>query len=196
MRAIFLDMETTGLDCSRHFPIEIALKIVDLTTSYYVTSYHSVINPSFNEWERHDPISLEINGFTWDEVSNGKNLESVAQEIIALFSELKIERGNAVFICQNPAFDRGFFNNIINVYSQEGFNWPYHWLDLASMYWATLQHSLNQSSLAFPEQLTVSKNDIAKYYHILPETNPHRAMRGVEHLICCYEAVLGVKFKG
>ena len=196
MRAIFLDMETTGLDSTRHFPIEIALKIVDVSTSYHLTSYQTIINPSLKEWEKHDPISLEVNGFNWEEVSQGKELKLVAKEIITLFSDLNIERGNAVYVCQNPAFDRGFFNHIIDVYTQEGFNWPYHWLDLASMFWATLQHSLNRSESPFPTHLTVSKNDIARAYHILPETQPHRAMRGVEHLISCYEAVLGVKFRG
>ena len=115
----------------------------------------------------------------------------MAQEIIGLFSRLEIVRGKAVFICQNPAFDRGFFIQLVPVYAQEKINWPYHWLDLASMYWAIIVKQAQQQEKALPEQVSLSKNSIAKYYNLLPELPPHHAMGGVNHLIRCYQAVLG-----
>ncbi len=194
MRAIFLDIETTGLDASKHRPIDIALTIVDITTGRYLASYQSILKIAPEAWALRDPISIDINGFTWEQICTGKETAIVCKEIIALFTEHGIQRGKAVFICQNPAFDRGFFNLIIEVYTQELLNWPYHWLDLASMYWALLVEKSNREGVAFPEQITISKNEIAKKYNLPPEMSPHRAIKGVEHLIQCYEAVLGVTF--
>ncbi len=196
MRAIFLDIETTGLDPMKHRPLDIAIKIADISSGYYITSFQSLIAPTQEAWERRDLISLEINGFNWEQVSLGKEAAGVGKEIIQLFTDLKIERGKAVYICQNPAFDRGFFNQLVDVYTQEGLNWPYHWLDLASMFWAFLMEKYKKQGISFPEHVTVSKNDIAKYFGLPPELKPHRSMKGVEHLILCYEALFGIKFKG
>lgn len=102
----------------------------------------------------------------------------------------KSSRGSAVFICQNPAFDRGFFNLLVDVYVQELLNWPYHWLDLASMFWANIFVKARNSGIPLPDKISLSKNDIAKYYDLPPEENPHKAMRGVDHLILCYRKVL------
>lgn len=194
MLAIFLDIETTGLDPHRHHVIDIALKIVDISTGKLRNSYQSVVKQPYAAWDKRDPGSIEINGFTWDQVQAGKDPSLVAIEIIDLFSKLGIERGKSVFICQNPAFDRGFFTHLIDVYTQEKLLWPYHWLDLASMYWALLVQKQAAQGIPFPEQLNLSKNEIAKACNLPPESAPHRAMNGVNHLILCYGAVLGVNF--
>ncbi len=39
--------------------------------------------------------------------------------------------------------------------------------------------------------LELSKDKIAKFYNLPPEEKPHRALRGVEHLIECYKAAVG-----
>lgn len=194
MLAIFLDIETTGLDPQKHQAIDIAFRIVDLTTGILVNEFQAVVKQTLKAWEVRDPLSMEINGYTWEEVSQGKDPENIKQEIISMFSQIGIERGKAVFICQNPAFDRGFFSQLIDVYTQERFNWPYHWLDLASMYWAMLVQKNNQNKLPVPERINLSKNEIAFSCQLPPEQSPHRAMNGVKHLIRCYSAVLGVNF--
>lgn len=191
MLGIFLDIETTGLNSLRHSPVDIALKILDLSTFNPIGSYQSIISISQEAWEKRDPMSVEINGFTWDRTLSGKKPDAVGKEIIGLFTSLEIQRGSAVFICQNPAFDRGFFNQMVDVYVQELLNWPYHWLDLASMFWAMRVASLNKAGEPLPEKITLSKNEIAKAYGIPPEMTPHQAMGGVDHLIECYRAVLG-----
>lgn len=187
MLAIFLDMEATGLDFIQHRAIDIALKVVDLSSGVEKGVYQSVIRQPEEIWERRDPASMEINGYTWETVEQGKSPEAVKDDIIALFGSLKIAKGNAFYICQNPAFDRGFFSHIIDLYTQEKMGWPYHWLDLASMYWALVAH--NQKPI--PESLNLSKNEIANAYHLPPEATPHKALNGVDHLILCYKAVVG-----
>ena len=193
MRSIFLDIETTGLDTSNHRPIDIAFKILDVTTGEEIAAYESIIRLPVSEWEKRDPSSMKINGFSWEEIQKGKEREDVASDIINIFSKSGVKRLKAVFICQNPAFDRGFFTQLIDVYTQEKLNWPYHWLDFASMYWALIAKENAEEGHPFPEEINLSKNEIAKRRQLPTEAEPHRAMRGVEHLILCYRDVVGLK---
>lgn len=193
MRAIFLDIETTGLDQTKHVPIDIAFIIVDVTSGHEIARYESVIKHPHEVWERRDLGSVAVNGFTWDEIIKGKEPQAVASEIKEIFAQANVRRLKTVFICQNPAFDRGFFTQLIDVYTQEKLNWPYHWLDFASMYWALLAKENAEKGFPFPEELNLSKNEIAKRNHLPVEAEPHRAIRGVEHLIECYKAVVGIK---
>lgn len=187
MQAIFLDIEATGLDPFRHSAIDIALKVIDLKAGVERGSYQSVIKLTPEDWDKRDLSSMEVNGYLWDEILKGKVIEEVSAEIIALFKELNITRGKSVFICQNPAFDRAFFSHIIDIYTQEKLNWPYHWLDFASMYWALLA----QKTKPFPDTINLSKNEIARLHQIPPEVFPHKAINGVDHLIQCYKTVVG-----
>lgn len=189
MQAIFLDIEATGLDPFRHSPIDIALKVIDLNEALEKGAYQSIIKISKEHWDKRDLASMEVNGYLWEEILKGNEIEKVREEIITLFIQLNIHRGKSVFICQNPAFDRAFFSHIIEIYIQEKLNWPYHWLDFASMYWALLTQKVTQ----FPETINLSKNEIARQYQILPEAFPHKAINGVDHLIECYKIVVGFK---
>lgn len=191
MLGIFLDIETTGLNSSRHSPIDIAIKVIQFSDYKLLGEFQSIISLTPDAWEKRDPMSLEINGFTWEKTQQGKTPDTIGKEIIAFLTSLRVQRGSSVFICQNPAFDRGFFNQLVDVYVQELLNWPYHWLDLASMYWAMQAAKLKGEGKSLPEKISLSKNEIAKAYGIPPETTPHQAMGGVDHLIQCYRAVLG-----
>lgn len=191
MLGIFLDIETTGLNSSRHSPIDIAIKVIQFSDYKMLGEFQSIISLTPDAWEKCDPMSLEINGFTWEKTQQGKTPDTIGKEIIAFLTSLRVQRGSSVFICQNPAFDRGFFNQLVDVYVQELLNWPYHWLDLASMYWAMQTAKLKEEGKSLPEKISLSKNEIAKAYGIPPEVTPHQAMGGVDHLIQCYRAVLG-----
>lgn len=193
MLAIFLDIESTGLDAYRHSPIDLALKVIDMSNGLEKGRYESIVKQPEVVWDKRDLASMEINGYTWDDLQGGKEPLQVKEEIIGLFKNLGIARGKAVFICQNPAFDRGFFAHLIDIYTQESLNWPYHWLDFASMYWALLAQKIKQENTPFPEMLNLSKNEIARLHQLPPEAFPHKAMNGVDHLIECYKAVVGIK---
>ncbi len=194
MLAIFLDIETTGLDPKKHFTIDIAFQIIDLLSNTVIHSYQSLVTQTQEEWAQHDPKSLEINGYSWEQVQQGKDRETVGKEIITIFKKYDIVRGKSVFICQNPAFDRVFMTQLVGIPTQEELQWPYHWLDLASMYWALLVEKCNVQNEPFPLNITLSQNKIAERYNLPPETSPHRAINGVEHLMQCYECVLKTKF--
>ncbi len=189
MLAIFMDLETTGLDPSRHRVIELAIKAIDIQRGSVVGAYQTIIKQPHEVWERRDSFSIEINGFQWSQLQNGVEEAEVGHRIVNLFRELKVERGKAVYICQNPAFDRSFFSQIVDLYTQDRLNWPYHWLDLASMYWALKTERYIEERKSFPDSLSLSKDEIAKQYNLPKEAAPHRAMNGVDHLILCYRAI-------
>lgn len=190
MDAIFLDIETTGLDSKVHRPIDVAFKILDVFTHEIKGSFQSLIHWPEEVWNERDPASIEINGYTWEEVSSGISPEEASLLIIKELNRVPIVRGKTVFICQNPSFDRAFFNLLVPVYTQERLNWPYHWLDFASMYWVKqLQKSIELKE-PLPEKMSLSKNSIAQCVGLPPEGTPHRAINGVDHLIQCYFTVL------
>lgn len=190
MLGIFLDTETNGLNPHKHCILELAYKIIDIETGEIKAAYEAIIAQSRINWERADPSSLEVNNFRFEEISQGLPIEKVSGAVITDFAQNNVRRGNAVFICQNPSFDRAFFSQIIDPDMQEALNWPYHWLDLASMYWAM---HIQQGST--PWENGVSKDKISAAYELPPEEKPHRAMNGVNHLILCYEAVVGFPLK-
>lgn len=183
---IFLDTETNGLNPFKHKILEIAFKILDVETGACKAELEALIAIGEADWSLSDPESLKVNGFSWEETKKGRSLALVAEEIRAIFKANKIVRGEAVFICQNPSFDRAFFHQFFSTEEQEALKLPYHWLDLASMFWAV---SLVEGNS--PWQSGYSKDKIAAAYHLPPENQPHRAMNGVNHLLLCYEAVVG-----
>src|SRR3989338_165093 len=191
MLGIFLDTETNGINAKTHKIVEIAFKIVDLMTGEVKEEFQTVITHPLEAGEKSDPHSLKINGFTWQEVSQGKTSRQVAQEIIDTFAKWGIRRKKAVFICQNPSFDRTFFSQLIDADTQEILSWPYHWLDLASMHWSMAMNRAKKSKGPLPWETGVSKDLIARFYNLPAEDKPHRAMNGVSHLLLCYQAVVG-----
>ncbi len=188
---IFLDTETNGLNSQIHKVLEIAYKIVDLSTGELKEEYQTIVLQPIELWEKSDPSSLRVNGFTWDEVLKGKTTQEISKEIIDSFTKWGVLRKKAVFICQNPSFDRVFFSQIVDPDTQELLRWPYHWLDLASMFWALTLEQAKKNEGPFPWETGYSKDLIAAHYKLPLEASPHRAMNGVNHLLLCYEAVVG-----
>lgn len=195
MLGIFLDIETNGLNPFKHNVIEIAFQILDIETGLLIDSYEAILFQSQEEWQNSDLESLQINGFNWEQVSFGLPLSLISEQIQNCFIKNKIKRGDAVFICQNPSFDRPFFTKLISTERQEALCLPYHWLDLASMHWATSLYKRKTSREPYPWETGFTKDKIAKAHQIPSESKPHRAMNGVKHLILCYEAVTGFPLK-
>lgn len=191
MLAIFLDIETTGLDFFTHRSLDLAFKVIDANSGVEKFTYHSVVKQPLETWEKRDHSSIEINGFTWEKVQSGKEEHCIRKEIIQIFKDLGVSRGKAFFICQNPAFDRGFFSQIVSIQTQEQLNWPYHWLDFASMFWTVRVKQALRNQESLPTEINLSKNSIAEYYHLPIESTPHSALNGVNHLILCYQTAVG-----
>ncbi len=191
MLGIFLDQETTGLDSAKHKLLEIAIKVVDLSTGDTSAVYEAVVRQPEAIFKASDPQALEVNGFSFKALETGKSEAEIGKEIIELFTSLGVVRTKAVFICQNPSFDRAFFAHLVPPYEQERMQWPYHWLDLASMYWALELKKSQEQERDLPPEIVLSKDTIAKSLGLPGEEKPHRAMHGVDHLLECYTKLVG-----
>jgi len=189
MIGVFLDTETNGLNPRKHSIFEIAYKMIDLRDGKEIFSFHTVVKHPKEVFDCSDPSSLEINGFTFDEIQKGIEVSEVNRLIVQSFEKHNIVRKKAVFICQNPSFDRAFFSSIIPIIEQEKMQLPYHWLDLASMYWA-ISIFLKQED-KFPWKTGISKDQIASSMNLEEEPIPHRAQNGTNHLVQCYEKLVG-----
>jgi oligoribonuclease len=188
---IFLDTETNGLNFYKHKVIEIAFQIVDLVNGELKERFHSVVSVSPEEWQKSDPQSLQVNGFTWEEVARGWAPSVTGNKLQESFAKHRIKHGEAVFICQNPSFDRVYFSQLIDPEIQEKLHWPYHWLDLASMYWNEAMKKGALGTGKYPWETGFSKDKIATAYQLPTEEHPHRAMNGVKHLLLCYQTIVG-----
>lgn len=185
MLIIFLDTETTGLDPSIHKVLEIAFKILDTRRDQLICSYSSLLRHHDDVWNKRDPVSFQVNKLEKEFVNQyGKDPKVVSQEILNLFSLYNVNKTTAVFLCQNPSMDRSFFSHLISPKLQNDNNVPYHWLDLASMFWG-LEGVINKNFCESANNL-LSKDNIANYLGLEKEKFPHRAFQGVEHLMFCY----------
>lgn len=191
MLGIFLDTETNGLDAKKHKILEIAFRVIDLNTGRLIDQFESIISINQHDWKESDLVSLKVSGITWDETRRGDSIENAAKKVEALFKKHRLIRGEAVFICQNPSFDRAFFSQIFDIPLQEKLYIPYHWLDLASMYFGIMMERAKKGSSPLPWQTGFTKDKIAGFFQLKPEKQPHRAMNGVDHLVECYEALVG-----
>lgn len=187
MLLIFLDTEMTGLNPQKHRAIEIAFKIVDADSFQTLLTYETLISQPLEIWAYADPKSLEINQLKYEDILQGKSEKVVESEITLSFNSVKISEKTGCFICQNPSLDRMFFNQIVSSELQEQYRWPYHWLDLASMYWA-YRHFFGEEKIHFTER-DLCKDRIAAYFNLPSEKHPHRAINGVNHLIACYQKI-------
>ncbi|NGX61157.1 MAG: hypothetical protein K940chlam9_00638 [Chlamydiae bacterium] len=189
MLLIFLDTETTGLDPQKHRALEIAYKIVDPFSGKTLNRFESLVSQTPEVWAEADPASLAVNGFTWEETLEGISEKNVASEIINDFNRMALGEKEGAFICQNPTFDRSFFNQIVPVELQVHYGWPYHWLDLASMFFALTLKRDPKNARCLKES-DLSKNAIASSLGLPKEASPHRAMQGVDHLLGCFQKLI------
>lgn len=170
-----------------HKVIEIAFKIIRLETGQIEAAFESLVSLDEADWAKSDPKSLVVNGFSdYSKLAQAPDAAEVGSKIENLFKAHQVNRDLSIFICQNPSFDRPFFAQLVPTYIQEKLQWPYHWLDLASMFWAC-----QAKTLGLPALNRLSKDHIAQKLQIESEAFPHKAMAGVEHLIACYEKLIG-----
>jgi len=181
MLGIFLDTETTGLSADSAKILSLAFRVIDLVTGEELGSFSTHIKHPKKVWDDAHPRALEVNGMSWKKDGHkGKNQKETMKLVTAkLFALIKDRK--SCFICQNPSFDKSFFNKLIPNDIQRRYKLPYHWLDLASMF---LMHSIKSGTLSNVKSL--SKDNIAKALGLVKEDDIHTAMGGVDRLILCF----------
>lgn len=184
MNIIFIDIETNGLDYNVHVPIEIAMLIANQQQPHNIISYHTKIRCTKSQWNKSCQESLDVNKFTYANLLNCPTIQDTMENFTHIFRNNEINKHNSVFMCQNPSFDRPFFHKIISTDMCKKLNLPYHWLDLASMFW------FKNTSKTCVGNISIKKDDIAKELGIPPEKKPHSAYDGAKHLMDCYNALV------
>ena len=195
MLGIFLDSETSGLDPLVHKVIDIAFSIVDLSNGEELCTYESLVGISDEDWALSDPNSLRIHHIKHEALKEAPSADTIQNEIISLLKSHKIKRETAVFICQNPSFDRPFFAQLLPIATQDRMRLPYHWLDLASMHWSLAIKKGFSNAEELPWNVGFSKDRIAELLQLPTEIRPHRAINGMRHLLLCYRALIGFPFE-
>lgn len=190
VKAVFVDIETNGLCPISNVVMDVSVVIVDLNDYSNATAYTACIQLSALEWINSDPEALSINGFT------PQNHDPLCQSWFQVERDLEkflikngIKCGQAVFICQNPGFDKPFFHQIISERRMKALKMPYHWLDLASMYWMKYYGGCSPMS-EFACHIDLSKDAIAKHLGLEPEEKPHRSLSGALHLMNCFKLLM------
>lgn len=184
MIAVFIDVETTGLDLYRDRLLEVGLIVVDLVQNKVVNTYEALI---LGPGPLEQTSGHHINQITTLEMINeGKTEEQVAHEIEQILIEHAVFMHHGFFVCQNPVFDYYFTRPLFGLMRTSIRAWPYHWLDLASMYWIKLGHKSE-----YPVKLT--KNNIARQLDLDTEAEPHRALNGALHLLECYNELMRIE---
>jgi len=189
VKIVFVDIETTGLDFDMHAPLDIALVVADIDEFSWwqkVHAYTACIACDAHDWALAEKEALQVNGYTPENHAPlAKHPAEVKAEIIKFLDHHGIQKDHSFFLCQNPAFDKPFFLQIISQDEMKDRGWPYHWLDLASMFWIKFYGSCYPS----PHKLSLSKDNIAKHFGLSWESRPHRAINGAMHLVHCYQKV-------
>lgn len=202
---IFLDTETSGLSPDTSHVLQIAFKIVNALTGEEIGYFENVVklpDAAFeywkskpDKWEQENARALQTNGFNWEKMAAGSSPAHVAERICSLLQKLGVNKNNAQFYCQNPSFDRAFFEKLVLDKQREDANIPYHWFDLASADHLLQMHMIRESGIRPTKRISYSKDAIAERHGLSPEEKPHEAMNGVNHLIECYKKVVGFPVK-
>ncbi|MFP2962566.1 exonuclease domain-containing protein [Myxococcus sp. 1LA] len=153
----FIDLETTGLDSSRHEVLEVAILRVDARSLKVLAEYEARVLPT--RLADAQPEALAVCGYSDEEWRDALPLPEVLATVTPLLTGTLVA-GHV------PSFDWGF---LVEGYRRNGQPLPsvdYHRLDTASLAWPLL---------ATGEVESLSLNALAKRFG-LHRPSPHRAM--------------------
>nr|BDT32057.1 3'-5' exonuclease [Myxococcus sp. MH1] len=153
----FIDLETTGLDASRHEVLEVAVLRVDARSLKVLAEYETRVQPT-RLADAH-PEALAVCGYSDEEWRDALPLHEVLATVTPLLA-------GTLVAGHNTSFDWGF---LVESYRRTELALPrvdYHRLDTASLAWPLL---------ATGEVESLSLNTLAKRFGLHRPT-PHRAM--------------------
>lgn len=165
---IIVDVETTGMDAGRHSIVSIGA--VDF--SYPLNHFYKECRPF--EGAEVDPISLSLNGFTLEKLSD--HSRPLLEQVIREFSVWAQECSDQTLAGMNTFFDRDFLRATTARYHLP---WPFgrRIVDLHSVCYS---HMLSQGKRPpMKEQRTGLTNDrILTYVGLPEEPRPHHGLTG------------------
>jgi DNA polymerase-3 subunit epsilon len=85
---LLIDLETTGLDASKHEIIQLAAVLLDKKTLWEKRSFNAYIKPRF--WQKRDRKSMAVNKITWQQLSQAPDLKIVLRKFKKTFNPKKV----------------------------------------------------------------------------------------------------------
>ncbi len=156
---VIVDLETTGLNPTRHEIIEVGMLIVRQPDLEVVEAYEAKIKPLHIETATSE--ALEVNGYNELEWENARNIKEVLQEVA--------DKAADCIICNhNVSFDWSFLLEGFTKYNIKH-SFDYHMYDIASMIWLKL------SDTDLPR---LNLNITAQFLGIESEPSQHSALNG------------------
>lgn len=125
------DFETTGLADKRSVPIEVGIIFVDKNMKI-ITQYSSLINwwgkydaRKKYEWNRFEIDASKVHGITkTDVIKNGKDPETVCDEIEKIIAKINKSENKPIIISDNSFFEVHFMQILFEMYIDET---PFHY---------------------------------------------------------------------
>ena len=160
----FVDVETTGLDPSKHEIIEFAVVFEDGSSSSFKLSPDRI--------DQADPEALKVNGYTSAAWDDSFSQEQGAKEIAKLLDE-------CILVGHNIKFDFSFIEELCKRH-QCRLNISYHTIDTVTLAYVIMaKEGLNSLSL----------KSVCEFLGIEPEDSVHRAAEGAIRAKAVYEAL-------
>lgn len=168
------DLETTGLDLTKHEIIEIGLVLVRQPDLEIIDTLAIKVRP--DNIIQADPKALEINGYKDEDWSQAYTLKEAMTTYMS-----KVE--NSIFCAHNTSFDLPFLKQAC-VKTNISNTLDYHCIDVPTLVWLKFRNSEL-------ERLNLSK--VAEFMGLHPEPDVHRAINGA---MLAYEVLKKIVLEG
>ena len=168
---IVVDTETTGLDPVSAAIVE--LGAVVMVEDHEVDQFTSLCNPGEEYLGLDADGALEVNNITRDQIRTAPAIEKVAEEF-RKWLEPWIEAG-ALLTAFNVPFDRGFL-------VVEPWKIPSEWwstIDIMLKAMDTMREGRALKRRMNGSEKWPSLKEAAKFFRVIPEGDPHRALTDV-----------------
>ncbi len=127
---LLIDLETTGLDASKHEIIQIAALLLDKKTLKEKGVFSSYIRPS--RWKNRDLESMKVNGIKWDQVKDAQGLQKVLYQFDELFHPKSV-----ILSYYGGPVDMDFLRIAYKKVKMD-WNFDYHYFNLWCVFYAYL----------------------------------------------------------
>lgn len=127
---LLVDLETTGLDVTKHEIIQIGAVLLDKKTLKEKKALASFVRPA--KWKNRDRESMEVNGIKWEQVKKAPGLKTFLNQINKSFNPKSV-----ILSYYGGPLDMDFLRV---AYRRVGLKWQfdYHYLNLWGVFYAFL----------------------------------------------------------
>ena len=126
---LLIDLETTGLDASRHEIIQLAAILLDKKTLAEKEVFDTFVRPA--KWRTRDRESMAINGISWQQVQGAPRLPEVIKNFDRLFGH------DVILSHYGGPLDMDFLRAAYKKYFKE-FPFDHHYFNLWGLFFSYL----------------------------------------------------------